>query len=608
MITESILKKFRSSIISESIHLPHGTRSAKIVCHTDLDGVVSGISIVSQLVKQGIPRNRITVEFAQYGDEEKQKDKFTDKFEGRKGEYIGVTDFAKFPKAKPFEIFNQLMGFKGDKKEFVDFMKSRDFSKMTSNEFSELFIEKFKPEQNKFTNGSIGKLFRALSAYYKLSKKPLLAVASIANLQYPLVEPQFVSDHHSNEQGALSGGKRGEIEVKSPSEAEFFANKYAPGLWSKEDLEAVSMVDSAGYTEAQLKNTVFLEKHFSGADRKKCLATIISCVYDNLCKKDRTAAAWIIKNASPTLISLYTKTLEAAKYNGARLQYVNLLSQGKVEEAKKYLKEVPDELNKKYNRQGDPTKSIMSLDQWKTKNKKDIENMKTGYKTEADKKKLEEIKGKRNAEAMEIRDKIKAKKGKIVSHNNFSIFNGKDKKTQYTRYATTLYSKDGQRNPFSMRYWDSFFQIAKSTLYKGTVNFSEVNNHVLEDIASFLRKEGISNFNIKRIIDNMKEKNGGHSSGIWSFQGFDMIKPPSKELGDKYYLAKKLAGRGSTSDAVKRNFNDKESGIVAKYKDIKERCMRAAMNSAVKWTNKLYPPSQEDLNNLKTSDETFNEK
>lgn len=608
MITESILKKFRSSIISESIHLPHGTRSAKIVCHTDLDGVVSGISMVSQLVKQGIPRNRITVEFAQYGDEEKQKDKFTDKFEGRKGEYIGVTDFAKFPKAKPFEIFNQLMGFKGDKKEFVDFMKSRDFSKMTSNEFSELFIEKFKPEQNKFTNGSIGKLFRALSAYYKLSKKPLLAVASIANLQYPLVEPQFVSDHHSNEQGALSGGKRGEIEVKSPSEAEFFANKYAPGLWSKEDLEAVSMVDSAGYTEAQLKNTVFLEKHFSGADRKKCLATIISCVYDNLCKKDRTAAAWIIKNASPTLISLYTKTLEAAKYNGARLQYVNLLSQGKVEEAKKYLKEVPDELNKKYNRQGDPTKSIMSLDQWKTKNKKDIENMKTGYKTEADKKKLEEIKGKRNAEAMEIRDKIKAKKGKIVSHNNFSIFNGTDKKTQYTRYATTLYSKDGQRNPFSMRYWDSFFQIAKSTLYKGTVNFSEVNNHVLEDIASFLRKEGISNFNIKRIIDNMKEKNGGHSSGIWSFQGFDMIKPPSKELGDKYYLAKKLAGRGSTSDAVKRNFNDKESGIVAKYKDIKERCMKAAMNSAVKWTNKLYPPSQEDLNNLKTSDETFNEK
>ena len=608
MITESILKKFRSSIISESIHLPHGTRSAKIVCHTDLDGVVSGISMVSQLVKQGIPRNRITVEFAQYGDEEKQKDKFTDKFEGRKGEYVGVTDFAKFPKAKPFEIFNQLMGFKGDKKEFVDFMKSRDFSKMTSNEFSELFIEKFKPEQNKFTNGSIEKLFRALSAYYKLSKKPLLAVASIANLQYPLVEPQFVSDHHSNEQGALSGGKRGEIEVKSPSEAEFFANKYAPGLWSKEDLEAVSMVDSAGYTEAQLKNTVFLEKHFSGADRKKCLATIISCVYDNLCKKDRTAAAWIIKNASPSLISLYTKTLEAAKYNGARLQYVNLLSQGKVEEAKKYLKEVPDELNKKYNRQGDPTKSIMSLDQWKIKNKKDIENMKTGYKTEADKKKLEEIKGKRNAEAMEIRDKIKAKKGKIVSHNNFSIFNGTDKKTQYTRYATTLYSKDGQRNPFSMRYWDSFFQIAKSTLYKGTVNFAEVNNHVLEDIALFLRKEGISNFNIKRIIDNMKEKNGGHSSGIWSFQGFDMIKPPSKELGDKYYLAKKLADRGNTSDVVKKNFNDKESGIVAKYKDIKGRCMRAAMNSVVKWTNKLYPPSQEDLNNLKTSDETFNEK
>ena len=58
--------------------------------------------------------------------------------------------------------------------------------------------------------------------------------------------------------------------------------------------------------------------------------------------------------------------------------------------------------------------------------------MKTGYKSEADEKKLEEIKGKRSAEAKAIRDEIKNKKGKVVAHNNFAIFNGKDPKTQYT--------------------------------------------------------------------------------------------------------------------------------------------------------------------------------
>ena len=33
--------------------------------------------------------------------------------------------------------------------------------------------------------------------------------------------------------------------------------------------------------------------------------------------------------------------------------------------------------------------------------------------------------------------------------------------------------------------------------------------------------------------------------------------------------------------------------------------MEYAMSSVVKWTNKLYPPKQEDLDALKTNDKTF---
>jgi hypothetical protein len=66
-------------ILNEEFHLPHGTKSVKLVTHVDLDGLVSGISTVQQLIKQGIPKDRIVIEFAQYGDEKKDKN-FDDRF------------------------------------------------------------------------------------------------------------------------------------------------------------------------------------------------------------------------------------------------------------------------------------------------------------------------------------------------------------------------------------------------------------------------------------------------------------------------------------------------------------------------------------------------
>ena len=117
-------------------------------------------------------------------------------------------------------------------------------------------------------------------------------------------------------------------------------------MWSQEDLKAISAVDSANYTEEDLKNSIFMVKKFTGKDRHKNLATIISCVYDGLCKKDRNAAAWIIKNAKPSLVSLYTTTLKAANYNGKRLEYVEALKNGEIEKAKQLLSEIPGELKR----------------------------------------------------------------------------------------------------------------------------------------------------------------------------------------------------------------------------------------------------------------------
>lgn len=623
MLTEKNLRKFKK-VLNEEIHLPHNTKNAKVVTHVDLDGLVSGISMVKQLEKQGIPNNRIVIDMAQYGDEKKSKN-FTGKFENKKNQFVGVTDFAKLPKAKPFDSFNKLLDFQAGKhkKEIVDFINSKDFTKVSFSDFEKELKNRFNFKEGKFTKSNIRELYLAFKGYSR-NKNVKATIDNIEELDYPTVVPDMVDDHHTNENNALSGGKRGEIAADSPSEAERFADKYSPGLWSKEDLDAVSMIDSANYDVDQLENTVFLNKNFSGSDKKKNLAIIISCLYDNLAKKDREAAKWVIRTANPNLVSVYTTTLKALKYNKDRIEYLTALKSGDIETAKEILKKIPNILTKQYDRHTDQMiKPALNYEDWKNKNKKDLTNAKTGYKTEADEQKLLDIKGKRGDEYKEIRDKIKSKKGKIATwgkmpngFNLFTMFNGGDKKTQYSRFMTSLYSKNGKRSPFTLRYWsNSMFQLAKNTLYKGDVDFKKVQDHVLEDIKKFLSSKGLSELKIKNIINNMEEGNGGHASGIWTFGSFDKIKPPSSKEVDEYWNKKNMIDRATKigkdpneliPNSVKRK-EEIENNTINKYKEIQKECFKKAIGSAMKWTGKLYPPKEEDMQGLITKNNKFEE-
>lgn len=610
MLTESLIKKFRKNIINEELHLPHGTKSAKLVCHVDLDGLASGVSMVQSLIKQGIPKERITIEFAQYGDE-KSSD-FNSRFEPKnKSQYVGVTDFAKLKKCKPFQIFNKLMNFKGDKAKFVSFFKSRDFSKIKLAEFDKLVKSTFEIVPTKWTASNIKELYEALKAYYIIGDKaPKFDESNIEKLEYQMTNPEFLSDHHSNSTNALSTGKRGEIEAQSRSETEFIANKYVPGIWSKEDLEAISTVDSAGYTEEQLKNTIFLQKHFSGNDRKKNLAIIVATIYDNMVKKDKRAAKYVILNAAPSLVSLYTTTLKAANMSSEAEKAFNLLKNGEVKEASAIMNSLPKIFNKHWTDKDThkDVKPIMGLSDWQKKNAKDLEAAKTGYKTEKDSEALERIKGKRDAESTALRKEINSKKGKIAIHNNFSMFNGKDFKTQYSRYSTSLYSVNGQRAPFSIRYWPGFFQVSKNPLYKGFVDFAKVGELVLKDVESYLKNNGINEKKVANIIDEMKRENGGHKNAIWSFQGFSKITPTSNEIKDFYELKDKLDKAEKLNVSMpktKKRYEELLNGPVEKYKKIREDCMKKAISSVIKHTNELYPPKESDLVALKNTDERF---
>ena len=346
MLTESTLNLFRknTNIITEMLHLPHGTTNAKVICHVDLDGVCSGISMVQQLIKQGIKKERIQVEFAQYGDEDKQKRNFNKTFQKKnKQQWVGVTDFAKYPKGKPWEEFNKLMNFKGKKYQLVSFMNSRDFSKINNEDnFADIFKKTFTIKENKFTKGGLEKMYDICKAYSLWGKKKEpVTEANIEKYSLQLVRPDFGSDHHSNEDGSLSAAERGDLAVKSPSEAEFFANKYAPGLWSQDDLKAISMVDSADYTREELENTIFLQKKFTGPNRKRNLANLVGILYDTLCKKDEKVAKWIVLNSQPSLVSLYNTIKQASKLNGERLRMLEAIKNGDYKTGKEIAEILP---------------------------------------------------------------------------------------------------------------------------------------------------------------------------------------------------------------------------------------------------------------------------
>ena len=262
ILSETLMNNFDRSVLNEEDLQLKGKTSAKVITHKDTDGLISGIVMVQALMKRGIPKDRITVKFAQYGDDDKSYEKFLPK---NNSEYVAVTDFAKFPKVKVYDVFNILVGWENGRKLFKKFA-TKDFKSMKFEDFKKMMKSEYSIKETKFTDGNLGSLFygmRAIQDDIKSGKINLNAPSDeLRQIKAVTAKPNTVNDHHSNSNGSLTGGEKGEIEVHSPSEASYAANKYTPGMWSKEDLAAIDMVDSAGYTREQLRNTIFLEKHF----------------------------------------------------------------------------------------------------------------------------------------------------------------------------------------------------------------------------------------------------------------------------------------------------------------------------------------------------------
>ena len=628
ILSETLMNNFSNNILAEEGGIPlKGKTSAKVITHKDTDGLISGITMVHALEKRGIPRDRITIKFAQYGDDDKSYEKFLSKNDS---EYVSVTDFAKFPKVKVYDVFQTLLGWPKDGiYKFRTFAK-KDFKSMKLDTFKKEFRDNYSPKENKFTDDSLTSLFygmRTLQDELKSGKSNLSGSSSdLRKLKMITAKPNTVEDHHDNSNGSLSGGDNGEIAIHSPSEASHLANKYIPGAWSKEDLEAIDMIDSAGYNYEQLRNALFLEKHFSGKDKKKNLAQIITVLGTQIIKNNPELAAKVVRESGTNLVSVYTHIIQALKIDKKEKALYNALKDGNVELAKQIVKEINDPRLTK-NWAGDKSKfekmgNLNDLDSYRAKNMKDIKkHIKGQYLNDE---KYNEIKGIKDDK--EKKEAAGNNTSDIISHKNFSIQNIRILKGYPDRYINSLFGENGYMNPYGIKKFPNFVQVSCNPLYKGNVDFSKVAEKVMPEIKQKLLDSGkLSPKDVDKIMETMLEENGGHKA-IYSFQGFKQIKAPYNVSG-KYYrnqdfldrakaVAKSEKEKGTPipkermeamTKKAKTNFYFASKDMEV-YDNLRKEMLQFVANRIIAWTNKLYPVDPKAMEALKLKDDTFERK
>lgn len=622
MITEKLINLFEAHTVNQKehreelkqyrggdIHMDHNKKSVRLLTHKDLDGIVSAVLLVHKFESQGIPKDRIVINFGQYGDKPEEILKGTERKNNH--EFTAGTDFSALPSIDMWDSFNKLMSFKADPARVCSFINATDWSKKSKQTF--LFnIKKFKYEQTEFTQKNLDDLYRAIRVYSANKSdtaddwRKTFTVQNIKNhARVPLVITDFMSDHHDNSAKRLVAGAQGEIGVQSASNAGLIARKYCPGVMDEKDIEAVNMADSAGYTKEELENSVFLEKHFSGKDRKRNLATIMATMADQLCKKNPEAAVNVIKSSNPNLVSIYNNMLKALDYNEKEIQLYNALSQNDISKAKTIADSLPKNMSKNWTDKEKYSKiqHINTREEWQKKNKEDLDIAKTGY---PDKEKLENLKnakkalGRKNSpEKDDINSKIeaeKSKKGRCYVKGDFMVQDDSSTKGYPTRYQPSLMSVNGKRKPYTIKVFGSMVQCAANPLYHGPIDFGKVFEAVRPEFKNWL-EEKVGSFRAASIMKEVEYESGGHK-GIMTFQGFDKIQPTSKEGKSDYWKYRKILDRakkipGFDAEAkmpnISKKYNDLNNGVMADYEKLRSEAKSFVVDKIIEKTEKLFP-------------------
>lgn len=487
-------------LLNESgIRLPKGSKSAKVLAHVDLDGFMSALLTINQLVKQGISKDRIDVQWVQYGDND-LLDKAVKK---NRYQALLAVDFSAFPVVDLWSTFSKLTketkGIKGDFKseyprdkfllnKYLNYLKYNNL-KVSSENFKEWVAKNVNPNADVIKNTKevyedLNKFIRAVASYKEGEDKTNVKIAKL----------DHVSDHHDNTKGNLTPGKAGRIgRTQYRSDAEHISTVSAQNLIRWGDLDAVSRVDSANYTN--LDDTIALTKDLVGKDRKERLAILVSALVTTLISSNKMLATRAVKEASPSLLSVYNTVMKISKLNDNQLRALTELKKQNpdVDKIEGLLKDFnPSEKRKILSGKSGNIKPFKSLDDARKDN---IES------------KDENVSGVRKD--FEVRGNVLVQKAENIRKNP-------------PRYLGSLISKEGKRFPFIIKRYSTIVQIQVNANipkeYKNKIDIGDISTRAVEKA-----QEKFGKYSNRWAWDIIRKESGGHRYGIWNISALGTL-------------------------------------------------------------------------------------
>ena len=519
-------------ILNESgIRLPKGTKSAKILTHRDLDGFVSGLLLYNQLIRQGIPADRINIKFVQYGEDD-ILDKATRK---NKTQAVLSSDFSAFPKVNLEEKWNsfaktydkeQNRNFSPDKRASYQAFKRRYINTTPSFKTISNFLKENNPNALLFTKPKDSSVRIALNDFLNGWK------AYKGSDDVELTSLDYTSDHHSNEKGDLVAGKAGKIGAAYPSDAEHIATVAAQNLMNWDDIEAVSRVDSAKYKN--LEDVLSLPSALGSKEKKERLAILIAALIGPIVSSNDRLAELLIKRSTPSLISIYNNALKMAKITDNELKVLSELK-----------KDQPD-----WNLINELTKDLPEYEKKKLLSDRE------------DNKKIKHVPGIeaiRNKNIKNIEREKKLDNSDFKFYGNIAVFEPKIMKDQPSRYLFAFLEHEGQLPAFSIRKYAGMglIQVSASPLLSEKDRENIDLEAICKDAIEAAYRKGLLNDFTKKLI---LQKSGGHKT-IYNMSNLGIVGnlAPSpneryriKDLSD-YEKRRKALYKNTESEIIKKN-------------------------------------------------------
>jgi hypothetical protein len=598
-LKEDIMKidNLLDTMLTESgIRIPKGTHAAKVIFHRDMDGVMSAILTVNQLVKQGIPKNRIKLSSIQYGDNKEEVEK---KLAASKGQMVALVDFARIPKEgvrKPdFWSDHHVQDDPKDKPKPKPKAKEKTIKigKKKSDIGLKSSVSK-PPKQEKDTSPKK----KTYADEYRTKAKKDYPKSGVKKGDPIIVDPKTGKKYkeisytsvqkrgiRTKEPGrpfqSIPTGKKiftkqkveiteaiGKIEY--PSEAEHLAKVHAQNLMTGKDIKTISDIDSATYSN--LKDVIDLPKKFTGKKRMERLAILTNLLLGKMLSSNPTAINELIMTANPSLVSVYNTASKLAKLNDKQARAIKELSKPNPNYA--LVSKVKSELSPE-----------MAKDVKKARPS-------TGRQKSSGIEKLQSLEQTRKQRQKEIKVQTDPKTTQFKKGNEYVIIQTQVKgRKQPQRFTGSLLTKQsGERYPAMMREWATMFQISMNPSLKmedkDKVNLAKGVDKILGDIIKDVnsgkikvRDKGMTNWALKKVI---RPEAGGHA-GIATVGGLGTLglapKTIREELKKLYAYeerVRKLKGKKEMKDIMPKAAAKMEELKKAKEEFAQERTMLIA--------------------------------